>query len=110
MLEKYYVGDLEENEYPQFPPMSEFYITLKKKIEDYFAAKKLSPRYAPEMISSPIITLMLTYKDVSRRIFCGGAIYFPLFICGFTTSCVLLVRSVNRTLYVNHFLLGLTLT
>jgi fatty acid desaturase len=30
--------------------MSEFYITLKQKIEDHFIQKKTSPRYAPEML------------------------------------------------------------
>jgi len=51
MLDKYFIGDLEDNpKNPTFPEMSEFYKTLKAKIEDYFQQKKMSPRYAPEML------------------------------------------------------------
>jgi len=50
LLQKYYIGELEEHEYPQFPPMSQFYIILKQKIEEHFTARKRSPRYAPEIL------------------------------------------------------------
>jgi len=52
VLEKYLIGQMEgpSVEHPAFPPMSEFYITLKQKIEDHFSQKKMSPRYAPEML------------------------------------------------------------
>jgi len=51
MLSKYYVGDIVYDEaHPSFPPMSSFYLSLKKKIESYFVEKKISPRYAPGML------------------------------------------------------------
>eukprot|EP01116_Phalansterium_solitarium_P024794 TRINITY_DN918_c0_g1_i1.p1 TRINITY_DN918_c0_g1~~TRINITY_DN918_c0_g1_i1.p1 ORF type:complete len:505 (+),score=158.16 TRINITY_DN918_c0_g1_i1:111-1517(+) len=57
-LSKYYVGDLERSEYPTFPPMSDFYVSLKKKVEAYFTERKMSPRYAPEMlVRSALIVL-----------------------------------------------------
>lgn len=60
MLDKYYIGDLDKNEHPSFPPMSEFYKSMKKKVEDYFIEKKISPRYAPEMLlRSILLTLAL---------------------------------------------------
>jgi len=66
-LNKYYVGELERSEHPSFPPMSEFYITLKGKVEDYFRKNNLSPRYAPEMImrTFALISLMLLFHYLS---------------------------------------------
>lgn len=50
MLDKYYIGELGQSEHPSFPPMSDFYKSMKKKVEDYFVQNKISPRYAPEML------------------------------------------------------------
>jgi len=51
MLTKYYVGEIVHDEaHPEFPPMSQFYLSLKKKVENYFISKKMSPRYAPWML------------------------------------------------------------
>lgn len=54
-LGKFYIGDLERSEYPTFPPMSQFYITLKAKVEKHFTDRKLSPRYAPEMLVRGVV-------------------------------------------------------
>lgn len=35
-LERYRVGSLIDSEHPTFPPMSEFYLTLKQRVERYF--------------------------------------------------------------------------
>eukprot|EP01119_Soliformovum_irregulare_P001521 TRINITY_DN11221_c0_g1_i1.p1 TRINITY_DN11221_c0_g1~~TRINITY_DN11221_c0_g1_i1.p1 ORF type:complete len:458 (+),score=100.47 TRINITY_DN11221_c0_g1_i1:78-1451(+) len=62
LLQKYYVGEVEyDGEHPYFPPMSPFYIELKQKIENYFIDRKMSPRYAPEMLirTAGLITFTL---------------------------------------------------
>jgi len=61
MLDKYYIGDLAEHEYPQFPPMSQFYITLKQKIENHFASNKVNPRHAPEIILRAIFFVITIF-------------------------------------------------
>lgn len=41
VLQKYYIGEVKPDEdHPMFPPMSEFYITLKGKIENYFESNE----------------------------------------------------------------------
>jgi len=57
-LDKYYIGELVDCEYPAFPPMSQFYITLKKKIEDYFIERNISPKYAPEMLLRSVLLVI----------------------------------------------------
>ena len=51
MLPKFYVGELEPcATHPTFPPMSDFYKTLKVKIENYFIDNKIDPRAPSEML------------------------------------------------------------
>jgi len=61
VLEKYYIGELEESEYPQFPPMSKFYLTLKKKIEEHFESRKITAKYAPEMLVRTVFLLFTLF-------------------------------------------------
>jgi len=51
MLTPYLVAEIEnDGDHPTFPPMSEFYVSLKKKIEDYFIEHKTNPRIYWEML------------------------------------------------------------
>jgi len=63
MLANYDIGGIEKYDvdHPAFPPMSEFYRTLKIKIEDYFIQNKISPRYAPEMLLRAVILVSLAF-------------------------------------------------
>jgi len=62
MLSKYYVGDIVHDEaHPEFPPMSPFYLGMKTKVEQYFKDKKMSPRYAPEMLIRSVLLVSLTF-------------------------------------------------
>jgi len=62
MLSKYYVGDIVHDEqHPEFPPMSHFHLSLKTKIEDYFTVRKMSPRYAPEMLVRSVVLISLAF-------------------------------------------------
>jgi fatty acid desaturase/predicted heme/steroid binding protein len=67
VLEKYYIGELDHSEYPQFPPMSKFYLTLKKKIEEHFESKKITAKYAPEMLlrSVFLVSVLLSFHYLS---------------------------------------------
>lgn len=60
-LGKYYVGELDRSEYPTFPPMSSFYIELKKSVEAYFTERKMSPRYAPEMLVRSVLIVSAVF-------------------------------------------------
>ncbi|XP_019850089.1 PREDICTED: acyl-lipid (8-3)-desaturase-like [Amphimedon queenslandica] len=44
VLEKYYVGELIDNEMPVFPERGEFYVTLKKRVETYFKENNIDPK------------------------------------------------------------------
>jgi len=63
ILERYLIGQIEGSsvDHPAFPPMSEFYITLKQKIEEHFSQKKISPRYAPEMLFRTILLISAAF-------------------------------------------------
>jgi len=83
MLSKYYVGEIVHDEaHPSFPPMSPFYIGLKKKIEDYFATKKISPRYAPEMLIRSLLLIAtafyLHYASIFSASLLGSIFYTSL--------------------------------
>jgi len=58
LLQRYYVGVLDRSEYPVFPPMSSFYISLKRKVEQHFTARRISPRYAPEMLVRSVLIVL----------------------------------------------------
>jgi fatty acid desaturase len=68
-LKPFYIGELDRSEHPTFPPMSEFYISLKAKVEKYFADRNLSPRYSPEMLFRcaflVAFTLAMTYAALT---------------------------------------------
>jgi len=62
MLGKYFVGEIiADEEHPYFPPMSEFYLSLKTKVENHFSSKKISPRYAPEMLLRSVILVLMAF-------------------------------------------------
>jgi len=62
VLDKYYIGDLQHDaEHPIFPPMSDFYKTLKTKIENHFTQKKISPRYAPQIIERTLLFIAIVF-------------------------------------------------
>jgi hypothetical protein len=44
VLEKFYVGELVDNELPVFPKRGEFYMTLKKRVEEYFKKNNIDPK------------------------------------------------------------------
>eukprot|EP01118_Nematostelium_gracile_P009367 TRINITY_DN3148_c0_g1_i1.p1 TRINITY_DN3148_c0_g1~~TRINITY_DN3148_c0_g1_i1.p1 ORF type:complete len:448 (+),score=87.19 TRINITY_DN3148_c0_g1_i1:72-1415(+) len=61
MLNPYYVGDIQyDGDHPHFPPMSKFYITLKEKLENYFATNKINPRAYWEMIFRSVLLVSLS--------------------------------------------------
>jgi len=78
---KYYVGDLDSNEYPQFPPLGKFYLTLKKKLENHFQKKGISPRHAPEMLWRTALLLVSFFS------------FFLLSITATTMSAALMYSS-----------------
>jgi len=47
LLRKYAVATLIDTELPTFPPMSRFYLTLKRRVYDHLASKGLSTKSAP---------------------------------------------------------------
>lgn len=62
MLNPYYVGEISANaENPDFPPMSPFYLSLKKKVEDYFVENKLNPRPYQEMLFRTVFLMSIVY-------------------------------------------------
>jgi len=61
-LTKHYVGELEPSStHPRFPPMSEFYKTLKVKIENYFLERKMSPRSGNEMLARTAVLISMSF-------------------------------------------------
>lgn len=79
-LSKYYVGEVTADEdHPIFPPMSPFYLSLKTKIEDYFKNKKMSPRYAPDMLLRTVFLVSLAfglhYLAITSSSFFVAALY-----------------------------------
>jgi len=92
LINKYYIGEINSDfKHPSFPPMSEFYITLKKKVEEYFINKKMSPRYAPDLIIRTMfyisLSLYLHYVclfSTSLIVTLIGGIIMGI-SCGFTT-------------------------
>lgn len=44
ILEKYYVGDLIDSEFPTFPEMGEFYKTLKQHVHNHFKSISADPK------------------------------------------------------------------
>jgi len=61
-LENYYVGEYVPNrEIATFPPMSEFYKTLKSKVENYFLEKKFSPRQSKLMVGRIIAYVLFSF-------------------------------------------------
>jgi len=62
MLAPYYVGEITANaDNPDFPPMSPFYLSMKKKVEDYFIDNKLDPRTSNEMLLRTVVLIALVY-------------------------------------------------
>ncbi|XP_011404460.2 PREDICTED: acyl-lipid (8-3)-desaturase-like [Amphimedon queenslandica] len=50
ILEKYYVGDLIDNEMPVYSNEdSDFFLTLQKRVRDYMKSQKLDPKFDPRM-------------------------------------------------------------
>lgn len=60
-LKKYQIGRLVSSELPTFPPVSKFYLTLKKRVEGYFKEHNLKPNHAPSLwiISTLLVGLVL---------------------------------------------------
>jgi len=90
-LTKYYVGEIKaDEEHPAFPPMSDFYLNLKKKIEDYFATKKMSPRYAPEMLVRSFLLVTAAFMLHYYAIFAPNLLTSLILACmlGFVTALI----------------------
>lgn len=62
MLNQYYVGEISANaDNPDFPPMSNFYLTLKQKVENYFIDNKLNPRPVNEMLARTLFLMSVVF-------------------------------------------------
>eukprot|EP00731_Ephydatia_muelleri_P023135 Em0015g718a len=70
ILDKYYVGTLVDNELPVFPPPSEFYRTVKKRVEDYFKDAKIDPKVDYWMFLRYIVFL-----SVAMSCWLGGIMF-----------------------------------
>jgi len=63
MLAPYHVGEIDATvEHPDFPPMSTFYLTLKKKVENYFVDNKLDPRPSSEMLFRTLFLMSVVFS------------------------------------------------
>jgi len=63
MLSSYYVADIAANVgNPDFPPMSDFYLSLKKKVENYFVENKLNPRPYQEMLFRTVVLMTMLFS------------------------------------------------
>jgi fatty acid desaturase/predicted heme/steroid binding protein len=61
-LANYYVADIDhDGDHPIFPPMSQFYITLKQKIQNYFIENKLDPRMSSEMLIRTFVLVVMAF-------------------------------------------------
>jgi fatty acid desaturase/predicted heme/steroid binding protein len=56
ILDKYYIGQLEDTELPKFPPPSQFHLTLKKRVDEYFEKTKRKRKSAPSLV---VLSLLL---------------------------------------------------
>jgi len=93
MLNQYYVGEISADATnPDFPPMSNFYITLKQKVENYFTESKLDPRPVSEMLFRTVflisIVLAFHYYSVvttssSLRLLCSAIVGFACALISF---------------------------
>jgi len=69
-LEKNYMGDLSSTELPSYPEMSEFYKTVKKRIENYFKETKQDPKFSPSILlrSVLLVVALLAFHAISTYI------------------------------------------
>jgi len=91
MLSKYYVGDIVHDEsHPEFPPMSQFHLSMKTKVENYFTSKKMSPRYAPEMLVRSVLLISLAFALHYASIYTSSLALSILFASLMGITCALI--------------------
>jgi hypothetical protein len=59
-LERYRVGTLVDSEHPTFPPMSEFYLTLKQRVERYFKDAGVKHTQGTRLLLTSIVLIFFT--------------------------------------------------
>eukprot|EP01114_Cavostelium_apophysatum_P024490 TRINITY_DN959_c0_g1_i1.p1 TRINITY_DN959_c0_g1~~TRINITY_DN959_c0_g1_i1.p1 ORF type:complete len:474 (-),score=90.37 TRINITY_DN959_c0_g1_i1:31-1452(-) len=91
MLAPYYVGEISHDEdHPAFPPMSPFYLSMKKKVEDYFVGKKMSPRHAPEMLLRTVLLIAVAFGLHYLSIFASNVVasFLYAFVMGIVCALI----------------------
>jgi hypothetical protein len=59
-LERYRVGSLIDSEHPTFPPMSEFYLTLKQRVERHFKDAGVKHTQGTRLLLTSIVLIFAT--------------------------------------------------
>lgn len=58
-LERYRVGSLIDSEHPTFPPMSEFYLTLKQRVESHFKTAGVKHTQGTRLLLTSVVLIFV---------------------------------------------------
>jgi len=69
-LEKHLKGEIERTEHPTYPPMSDFYKTLKKRVEEHFERTKQNPKFCLSIVvrSLLLVVAMLAFHTLGVQL------------------------------------------
>jgi len=70
MLERFWVGSLSHpSEHPTFPPMSQFYLTLKQKVEDHFKETRTKHNQGTVLVFASVFLVLATLLSYVGAVF-----------------------------------------